>query len=399
LDTFSTTREDRMQTNRFGLLVLVGALLALGCGPGVRLPGVHEPLDSAEWQRCAGELAERESVGLIDDLTLDSKTMLCKGVALAAEGQVSEGLELLTEAGVRDKADHRPHYLAGRILAENGRFEEALAAFERAQQRFAGLEVPTERLGRQIHEKEGPELARSFLAKANERGLCPYGCRGVLARMYHETGDGAKAKEIYEQMVTEAPDEPAAYVGLAAMHNAAGEYLEESEQLTGAVKAEHFKDLSAAQQADIHYSHAFARYNCRKYKGAAKSIQRALEGGEPRADWYVLAGWIELKQESAALAIVKFEKAVELDGELAAAHTGVGDASIQLGQADEAIAAYEKARALDSGDAVIVLKLAYAVALDGDLDKAAQLVDEASAMDKEHLPPELLGKVTELIER
>lgn len=393
------TGEDRMKTTVCVVLAVIGAVAVAGCGPAVRLPGVHEPLDSAEWQRCAGELAERESVGLIDDLTLDSKTMLCQGVVLAAKGQVNEGLELLTEAGVRDKEDHRPHYMAGRILAENGRFEEALAAFERAQQRFAGLEVPTERLGRQIHEKEGPEQARSFLTKANERGLCPYGCRGVLARMYHETGDDAQARVIYEQMVGEAPGEPAAYVGLAALHNAAGEYLEESDLLTKAVGAQHFKDLSKEQQADIHYSHAFARYNARKYKGAAASMQRALDLVTGRADWYVLAGWIELKQESAALAIVKFEKAVELDGKLAAAHTGVGDAAMELGQAAEAIAAYERARELDAADAVIVLKLAYAVALNGDRERAAQLVDEASALDREHLPPDLLGKVTGLLEQ
>jgi tetratricopeptide (TPR) repeat protein len=388
-----------MKTNWFVFGAMAGALLVTGCGPGVRLPGVHEPLDSAEWQRCAGELAERESIGLIDDLTLDSKTMLCKGVVLAAEGQVAEGLELLTEAGVRDKEDHRPHYLAGRILAENGRFEEALAAFERAQRRFEGLEVPTERLGRQIHEKEGPEQAKSFLGKANDRGLCPYGCRGFLARMYHETGDDAQAKAIYEQMVKEAPAEPSAYVGLAALHNSAGEYLEESDLLTKAVSAKLFAELSKQQQADIHYSHAFARYNCRKYKGAGASIQRAIDLDAGRADWYVLAGWIELKQQSAALASVKFEKAVALDGKLAAAHTGIGDAAIELGQPDEAILAYERAMELDPADAVIVLKLAYAVALAGDRDRAAQLVDQAASLDREHLPPDLLGKVTKLIEQ
>jgi hypothetical protein len=34
----------------------------------------------------------------------------------------------------------------------------------------------------------------------------------------------------------------------------------------------------------------------------------------------------------------------------------------------------------------------------GDLKEAARLVDEASHMDKEHLPPDLLAKVTKLIE-
>jgi tetratricopeptide (TPR) repeat protein len=223
------------------LLAVIG-LAAGACGPAVSLPGVHEPLDSAQWKECAGELAERESISLIDDLTLDAKTLLCRGVVRAAAGEVEEGLELLTEASVRDKEDHRPHYLMGRILTEAGRYEEALTAFERSQQRFPEMEVPTERLGRRVREKDGDEPAKAFLLRARERKLCPYGCLGLLAEVCHTTGDDEQALAIFEQMVKSAPGEPAGYVGLASLANSKGDYLAESDLLTKATGAAHFKD-------------------------------------------------------------------------------------------------------------------------------------------------------------
>lgn len=379
-------------------LAALGWLCSAACGPAVNLPGVHEPLESKEWTRCAGELTERESISLIDDLTLDSKTLLCRGVASAAKGEIEAGLDLLTEASVHDKEDHRPHYLMGRILTEAGRHEEALTAFERSQQRFPDMEVPTERLGRRVREKEGDEPALSFLTRARERKLCPYGCLGLLAELYHATGDDEQAVKIFDNMVKSEPGEPAGYVGLASLENAKSDHMTESELLTKATKAAHFKDLSDRQQADIHYAHAFSRYNARKYKGAAKSIDRALKI-EKNAEWYVLAGWIELKLKNPAMALTKFEQAMELDDKLAAAHTGLGDSLLALGRTDDAVKAFTKAKKRDAKDAVIVLKLAYAKALAGDLDSAAALVDEASAIDKEHLPPDLLKKVTRLIEQ
>ncbi|MBW2277876.1 MAG: tetratricopeptide repeat protein [Deltaproteobacteria bacterium] len=374
------------------------ALFFTACAPAVNLPGVHEPLDSEEWKRCAGELEERESISLIDDLTLDSKTLLCRGVVRAADGKVTEGLDLLTEATVLDKEDHRPHYLMGRILTEAGRYEEALAAFERSQQRFPEMEVPTERLGRRVREKDGDEPAKTFLLKAKERELCPYGCMGLLAEVYHDTGDDEQAGKIFDQMVKSKPGEPAGYVGQASLANSKSDFMTESELLTKATKTAHFKDLSERQQADIHYAHAFSRYNARKYKGAAKSIERGLRI-EKKADWYVLAGWIELKLDNPAMALTKFEKATDLDSKLAAAHAGQGDSLIALGRTNDAIESFEKAKKLDAKDAVIVLKLAHAKAVAGDIDAAAALVDEAAALDKEHLPPDLLKKVTTLIQQ
>ncbi len=380
------------------ILSIFTAFLLAACGPAVKLPPVQEPLDSEEWSRCSGELKERESAGLIDDLTLDSKTLVCKGVVAAAEGKTNRAVELLTEAGVRDKEDHRPHYLAGRVLAEAGRYEEALAAFERSQERYPEMEVPAERLGRRVAKKDGDTQARTFLLKAEERGLCPYGCRGLLARLHHKAGDDDSARTLYETMIKDEPGEPSAYVGMASLSNATGDHMAESEWLTKATRAAHFKDLSTAAQADIHYSHAFARYNARKFKGGAASIDRATSLQGDRADWWVLSGWLQLNLKDPAIALTKFDKAATLDEKLSAAHIGRGDAMIELGREGDAVVAYERAKKQDPSNAVIILKLAHAKALGKDLDAARALLDEAITMDREHLPPELISKVTKLLQ-
>jgi tetratricopeptide (TPR) repeat protein len=376
---------------------VVAALAAAGCAPALEMPPVNEPLDSAAWEKCAGEAEQRESISLIDDATLDEPRLVCRGATLAAAGKVDAALELLTEAGVRDKKDHRPHYLAGRVLAEAGRYEEALTAFQKSAERYPEMEVPAERLGREVMKKDGDAAALSFVGKADERGLCPYGCRGLLAELCRKAGDDAKAKAIYEKMAAADPGEPQAFVGLAGLSNGAGDYEAESELLSKAIAAEHFKDLGPQARADLYYSQAFARYNARKTKGAAASIDRALELKADRADWWVLAGWIQLKLEDPAIALVKFEKAAGLDPKLAAAQTGRGDAELALGRKADAIAAYETAKALDPKSAAIVLKLAKAKALDKQLDAARALFDQAIALDKEHLPAELVQEVSALL--
>ncbi len=388
----------------FGQIRLINVAFAfwalafsMGCSPAVKLPSVHEPIDSQAWKTCASDLEAREAVGMIDDLTLDAKTMLCKGVARAAAGEVEDGLELLVESSVRDKEDHRPYYLSGRILVEAGRYEEALTAFERSMKRFSSLEVPTERLGRKVLEKEGQQKACGFLAKAYERKLCPYGCMGLLARLYFKNKETDKARAIYNEMIKQSPGEPAAYVGLAAIGNADSNHSREASLLEDARASKHFAHLSDSQRADILYSLAFARYNNGEYPRAAKVIEQAIAYRKDMAEWCLLAGWIEMKQDHPEDAYSWFEKATTIDTRLAAAYAGRGDAKAALDEMDNAMGAYEKARDLDPTNTVFVLKAAHAAAKTGDLEKARQLVDEATRLDPEHLPHELLGKVTDLL--
>ncbi len=375
-------------------LVLAMILLAIfGCASPVGMPPVHEPLDSAAWRSCAEELARRESLGLFDDMTLDSKTLLCRGVSLASEGQTDRGLELLTEAAVLDKKDHRPHYLAGRILADAGRYHEALAAFERSQRRFASMEVPSERLGRKVLDKHGSEKALAFLLEANDRNLCPYGCQGLLARLFFEREEPLKAVSVYRQMIASDPDEPAAYVGLASVHNSRGEWGAELENLEKAMNTPGYAALGQAQRAGILYSAAFAAHNGDKTSKAARLMDDALALESQRADWHVLAGWIAQKRFRPEEALQHFETAERLDSKLVAATIGRGDAFFDLERYPEAISAYGQAQRKDPASGVVLLKLALAHAKSGNKEEGQRLLEKARKLSQEGLPAKLVASV------
>lgn len=379
------------------LILLLIAIPMTSCAPSAGLPSVLEPLDSEAWTRCSGEhkeRGERETVPMID-----GSSIICQGVVLAAQGEVEKGLELLTEASVKDKKDHRPHYLSGRILAEAGRYEEALSAFDRSRERYPSMEIPTERLGHSILEKRGEQEAISFLQHAERRQMCPYGCKGLLASLYKKTSDTEKAHALYTEMIKENEAEPAAYVGLASLHNVKAEYEEEATNLDKATWTANFRKLGDKQRADIFYSLAFARYNSGQFTAAAQAIEKAIDLRREQGDWYLLAGWIELKREKPDAAKRQFEKAQSLNATLAPAYTGQGDALMALNRSEKARAAYQTARGLDPTNSVIVLKLAYAVAVGGDLKEASRLLDEAIKLDKDNLPQELVEKITKLIEK
>ncbi len=372
---------------------------AWACVPGPNLPGVLEPLDSPKWAKCAEELKRREEIGMIDDITLSSETLICEGMALFNKGNVDVALDRLNEAAVKDKKDHRPHYLSGRILVEARRYEEALTAFDKSHERYPSMEVPAERIGRTIKAVEIPanETAITFLKNAMNRKLCPYGCKGLLAEIYHEEGQKDEAVRIYEEMIAEAPGEPAAYVGLARTRNAIEDFWGEAQQLERAIKAEHFSKLTKKEQADIYYSQAFAWYNAKEYGAALESITAGIERDSKNADWYVLNGWVELKQNNAAQALIAFDKAVELDPQLAVAHAGIGDAQLLLGGLDKAMEAYDKAHELDSRDPVIKLKRGFAYAKRGDVETAAVMLSGAERLGGNRLPPDLVKKVILLV--
>ncbi|MDJ0762977.1 MAG: tetratricopeptide repeat protein [Myxococcota bacterium] len=378
--------------------VLFSLFLASGCTPSATLPPVHEPIDSPAWQQCAGELAKRESIGMIDDLTLDAKTLLCQGVTLAASGKVDEGLEMLTESGVRDKEDHRPHYMAGRILVREGRYEEAISAFKRSATRFPSIEVPAERMGRRLMEEKGTDAAMRFLSIAMERGLCRYGCQGLIAKIHQKTGDTAAAEAMYRKMIAADPGEPSGYVGLAGIKNAGAKYREEATLLRQAKRAKHFGSLNPNQQAGILYSLAFAEYNVNEHTHAAGNIAQAIALQDDRADWYVLAGWIDLKRTRYETALAWFEKAQARNAGLSAAYQGAGDARIALNQLGQAESAYQMARDRDPTSGVIALKLAHVAALQGDKEKAKNFITDATRLDAAGLPADLMDKVTSLLE-
>ncbi len=374
-------------------------LIVTGCLPTVQMPGVLDPLNDPKWKACAEDLAARQEQAMLDNFMLDSDRLVCQGVVTATEGKVNESMNLFAKAAVKDPKDHRPHYLAGRILTDEGRYDEALTAFERSYERYPALAVPTERMGRNIEKTKGAEESAAFLRRAMDRNLCDYGCKGLLAQLYKNLEKTVFAKPLYEQMAAEEPWEPAAFVGLAALSNAEGDFQKEISYLEKATAAKNFKELSTSQQGSIYYSLAFAKFNREDYFGARRVIEDAVKLNPNRADWYLLAGWIDLKTNNASQALASFEKAKSIDQNQAVIHEGIGDAEMVLGNFSNARNAYSRARIIDPSNALYSLKLAHAAALDGDQNIAKQWYDNAVASaGAVGLPKELLEKVSALIE-
>lgn len=391
-----------MRKEKMSLIFLTTIIAASGCLPKVQLPAVVEPLDSPAWQRCAevqDEGKDPNAPKMAEELTRNTKTMICQSVVLATQGKTEEALEILNEVAVLDKADHRPYYLSGRILAAAERYDEAMTAFERSAKRFPSMEPPTERIGRRIMDQDGAEESLDFLLKAKNRKLCPYGCKGLIAEIYRKQKESEKAIAIYNEMLNDQPGEPAAFVGLAGLYNAAADYPKEVAMLERATHAVQFASLGESQKADVFYRLTFSRYNAKAYPQAAGAIADALALEDDHADWLVLAGWIEMKRNRPKDAERFFAKARLKDPRFAAAHVGIGDAKAAQDKLHEAIGAYQRARDLDPTSAQYILKLAYANARIGDLETAGRLVDEAVRLDGEHLPEALLSKVTKLLEQ
>ncbi len=384
--------------SRAVITVATVGIFPLGCVPAVEMPDVLSPLNNPKWKQCADDLAARQEQAMLDDLLLDTQRLTCRGVVSAAEGKVNEGLELLNQASVKDPKDHRPNYLAGRILADAGRYDEALTEFERSHERNPTLEIPTARLGRTLKESKGGEEAASFLRRAVDRKLCPYNCMQFLAETYHGLDKDVFAKPIYEQMTAETPWEPGAYVGLASLANKEGDFDKEISYLNKATEAKNFQTLSDKQKASVYYSLAFAKYNKGDFEGAKTIIDTATRLDPNRADWHLLAGWIELKGDKAAQALISFEKAKDIDPNYAAIYEGMGDAKIALNDIQGARTAYSRARQIDRSNARVTLKTAYAAALADDFDIAEDLFEQASTSGgASALPKDLVEKTSKLI--
>lgn len=386
-----------MNRYRFKIGFVILVLGAVACSPPVALPAVQTPLDSVAWENCAADAQARAGRSMIDDMKMDADLLICKGVVMSNdEAKVDEAVEMLTESAVTDKEDYRAYFLSARVLTQAGRYEEALTHFARAQKRNSKIDVPTVKFGKKVIEKYGELEGMVFLDKAKRRGFCGYGCKGMLANLYQRQNRIDDAKELYEEMLDENDGQPEAYIGLALMENSEKNYNKEAKLLKKAMNTKGFETLSKPKRAEVYHNRAYALYNAKKYVDAQKVLDDAV-GFKQSAQRSLLAGWIQLKLGDSAMALIQFEKALDKDKKLAAAHVGVGDASKALGSLNDAQKAYAQAAYLNPLDGVVKLKLAAIYIEKKDFDNAKIQLSDAKKLGTEKLPQELLTDVTDAI--
>ena len=134
---------------------------------------------------------------------------------------------------------------------------------------------------------------------------------------YHEDSRGAKeAPALFERALEHAPDEPTILAGYAlALARGTGPFDQREQTVeherAGAV-AERAVSV-APHLAEAHLALARIRYDDAELAATARSLKRALDISARSADAFWMWGWMHAEIGDLALAIARFQHAVDLD--------------------------------------------------------------------------------------
>jgi tetratricopeptide (TPR) repeat protein len=206
-------------------------------------------------------------------------------------------------------------------------------------------------------EDEARERLERLIALGHEPAEAHY----WLGAIHEARGETEDAADCYRLAVHFDPTLPAAQFGLARLHEAAGRYGEAATCYRAVL--EHDPDSAAA-----HANLCHALYRLGRFQAARAHGSRALELDPALAEARHNLGLVLLATGEPAQAAECFERAFRARprAEVAA---GLGHALRDLGRLEEAIAAYDRALAIDPqlGDARI--NRAYAFLLAGEFEK------------------------------
>jgi superkiller protein 3 len=233
---------------------------------------------------------------------------------LAACGQ-QPGEEATTEPSPPSTAEVsvEEHFQKGNEYIQAGQFDKAVVEFE------AVLKVEPERvsaltnLGVAYYNVQRLDDAIAQYQKALEVGPDDADIHSNLAAAYVQKNDLTNALAEYQKAVTINPKLSQAHFGLAVVYLQQGQNDQALEELLSFQTYDDGTDKIATAQANI-------------YLGAVY-----LDKSEPEK------------------ALVEYQKALQIDPKLAAAHFGVGLIYAQLGQKDQAIKALEQFQLYDDG--------------------------------------------------
>ena len=232
-----------------------------------------------------------------------------------------------------------------------------------------------------------------------------------------------KAAEYFQQAVNEDPTYAPAYAGLADSYGLFGFALygalprKEAEQRaeTAAIKALEIDDtlaeahtsLAAIQhrskwdwanaekefkraiQLNPSYATAYQFYalylaSMRRQEEAIITVKRALELDPLSLTINVAVGRHLYWARQYDQAIEQLRKALELDPHFAVAHFRLGQAYVQKGMNEEAVAEFTAARNFSGNGPLYLAGLAHAYAVSGKTRKAHELLDELKDLGKSH---------------
>ncbi|PWB70580.1 MAG: hypothetical protein C3F15_13685 [Holophagae bacterium] len=238
--------------------------------------------------------------------------------------------------------------------------------------------------------------ARVPVARVETEGPPPSG-RGKALTAFNEgtaaqkAGDLDLAEEKFRQAAELSPDAPEPHIALAVVANQRGDFP------AGAAEAEAALAISPtnAQALFLRYDAYRRMGDTAKAAAAADALRQA--GAAPAAAQEVFRKGLDaFRSGDTALAVEKFEQAIDLDPKLANGYVMLGDIALKQGNAAGAATLAAKALEVEPGNAN-ALKVRYdALRQVGDEAGAKQALDALIAGDPQWASTELYNHAVEL---
>lgn len=266
------------------------------------------------------------------------------GVVLADRPEDRErALTLLRQALDAGWEEANAAYLIGRVLAEEGKLEEAVPAFRRALEAdpeqldaHYRLAQALGRLGRRDEARPYMERFRVLQQRFNERESREKQAKALHNRLATELEEGRRedALRTVDEMIAESPDDPATLIQAAKVWLSAG-------------------DADRALEAAV----------------AARQLDPA--------DWEAnyLEGMMLARAGKLSEAHARLLASLEKNPLFAETHSVLGNVLLQAGDADGAVSEYLAAADLDPDNPVVYLNLATAYRALGRGDLEAEAMD------------------------
>ena len=278
------------------------------------------------------------------------------------------------------------HFQKGNDYIKNGQFDKAVAEFE------AVLKADPERisaltnLGVAYYNVGRLDEAIAQYQKALEIGPDDADIHSNMAAAYVQKNDLVQGMAEYQKAIKINPELSQAHFGLAVVYLQQGQNDQASEELLKFQKYDDGMDPIATAQAYVylgaiyldegelekalveyqkalqadpklpsaHFGVGLVYAQLGQTDQAIKALEQFQEyddGLNPTmtAQAYVYLGAIYLDKGEPEKALVEYQKALQVDPKLPAAHFGAGRAYAQLGQTDQAIKALEQFQQYDDG--------------------------------------------------
>jgi serine/threonine-protein kinase len=257
---------------------------------------------------------------------------------------LEEEVRYLTAAVALRPESGGAHYNLGHALSEQGKLDEAIAAYRRALDldpkdaaAHINLGAALDKLGKL---DEAMAAFRIALDLDPKHVLAHYNLGLVLS----EQGKLDEAIAAYRRALDLDPKHAAAHTNL-------GNALARQGKLDEAIAALRQALALDPKDALAHYNLGHALSEQGKLDEAIAAYRRALDLDPKHARAHYNLGVVLSKQGKLGEAITAYRRALDLDPMDAVAHYNLGLALSKQGKPDEAIAAYRRALALDPKDA------------------------------------------------